>query len=71
MKTRFAVVWFNRFFGQNKWCVKEVPSIFAAYRFVDEVERMCKACNYKLEFKIKNIVLKGEVYVDQIEMQNR
>lgn len=71
MKPRFAVVWFNRFFGQNKWSVKECKSLAEAYIFVDNIERMMKACGYKMQFRIKTTVLKGGEHVDQIQMQNR
>ena len=72
MKPRFAVVWFNPFFGINKWKVKECKTMAEVWSFVDMIERMVKSCGYELRFKLENLQLnRGEEYVDQTTMQNR
>lgn len=54
MKTKFAVVWHNTFFNQNKWKVQHVHSISAAYAFVEWLDKQFNSCGYKLNFMIRN-----------------
>lgn len=72
MKHRFAVVWFNPFFGINKFRVHSFQTLREVWVFVDRLERDMKSCGYVLNFRLQNLQLnRGEEYVDQTTMQDR
>ena len=68
MKTKFVVVWFNQFFGQNKYSVKECDTMSQVYDFIDWVEKIYKQSRYELKFVVKTV--RGDRDAFETEMQN-
>jgi hypothetical protein len=58
MSPRFVLVWFNPFFGVNKYKQNDFSTLAETYQRVNLLEKNAKACGYPLKFKILTTKIK-------------